>query len=537
MSMPSDIRLIGLTDETIAARDRLFKKIATVRDLPTLGRSVSRVIQLASSDSDAVGNLAYFVLSDVALTQKMLRLANSVNYRMALSAPITTVSKAIFLLGFDTVKTIALAMLLIDQMPSQHAACLRKELAHALSASVVGRELARRSFFKDAEEAAIAALFKNIGRVLVAAHDHLLYNEIVALTANGTRTQTEASLHVLGCSFEQLADSVLRAWQIPDSIIHALAPLPGGVLRAPKTRHEWLQQVAAFSSATATLIPHMNEPGQDVASRALLARFGAAFNLDAEKLADLLQVVADEAFFLTDNTGLTDQEHALISESQKADRALEFDVPCLDEEDAHQCAAFLPSDLLMPTPSPDHLLVTQRHPSGKPLNCRDLLLAGLQDVTNMLSSERCAINELMMLVLETLHRSMGCRFTTICLKDGKTGEFRACMSLGEGSATYQAGFFFSAKSARDLFCLATGNDVDLMIADASNTKIHDLIPAWHAALLPDTHSFILLPLVVNKKPLGLLYADRILPAPEGVPSDEATLIRLLKGQLLTALQR
>jgi GAF domain-containing protein len=74
-----------------------------------------------------------------------------------------------------------------------------------------------------------------------------------------------------------------------------------------------------------------------------------------------------------------------------------------------------------------------------------------------------------------------------------------------------------------------------MIADASSPKIRDLLPAWHRQLLPDAKSFIVLPLVVGQAQLGLFYADRIHPAPEGVPPDETSLIKALKGQVLAAL--
>jgi GAF domain-containing protein len=78
--------------------------------------------------------------------------------------------------------------------------------------------------------------------------------------------------------------------------------------------------------------------------------------------------------------------------------------------------------------------------------------------------------------------------------------------------------------------------VDLFISNASDRKIHDLIPTWHHALLPDARSFIVLPLVKHKIPIGLLYADRKLEAPEGISSVEKTLIKRLKEQVITALR-
>jgi hypothetical protein len=130
---------------------------------------------------------------------------------------------------------------------------------------------------------------------------------------------------------------------------------------------------------------------------------------------------------------------------------------------------------------------------------------------------------------------MGFRFATVCLKDGRAGQYRARVSFGADDARLQAGFTFPVTPSRDLFHLAMENDADLMIADAASPKIRDLLPPWHKALLADAKSFIVLPLVVGKAQLGLFYADRAAPAPEGVPPDETALIKALKGQVLAAL--
>lgn len=551
----------GNDDSANKARDRLLRKISAEADLPALGSSVSRVVQMASSDGEAVRNLAHFILSDVALTQKILRIANTVTYRTASGTPVTTVSKAIFLLGFDTVKTSALAMLLVDGMSGRHAKSVRSELSHALCASIVGREMARRSQHKDAEEAAIAALFKNIGRVLVAAHDHQVYAEIVDLVEKDGRTPAQASMQVLGCSFDLLAEAVLREWNIPETIVQALTQPGPGVLKPAKGRQEWLQQVAAFSSAAARLIPLMNAPGQDAANKAVLTRFGGALGLDHAKLSQLFAGVAQESRILASSTDL-----ALQAEEPEAHAAAESDTPGAQAGQSAQAAqsaqapqpadtaqsakrnagadpaataeeeSGLPAELLLDVlENPELLLVSERHASGKPMNARDLLLAGVQDVTQMMASGRCKVNDLILLVLETLYSSMGFRFATLCLKDVQTHQFRARISVGENDVERQAGFVFPIATGRDLFHLALDNDADLMISDATVPKIHSLLPAWHRALLPDARSFIVLPLVVQKKQLGLFYADRAQAAPEGVPSDETALVKMLKGQVMTAL--
>ncbi|HJV85566.1 MAG TPA: HDOD domain-containing protein [Noviherbaspirillum sp.] len=526
-------------DSTVAARDRLLRKISSEADLPTLGSSVSRVVQMTSSDDEAVRNLAHFILSDVALTQKILRIANTVTYRTASGTPVTTVSKAIFLLGFEAVKTTALAMLLVDRMSGNHARAVRNELGHALCASIIGREMARRSNYKDAEEAAIAALFKNIGRLLVAAHDHDLYARINKLVESGSHSPGQASMQVLGCSYELLADAVLREWNMPDTIVASLAPLPGGVLKPATTRQGWVQQVAAFSSAAARLIPAMNNPSQEAASKAVLARFGAALQLDQTKLNQLFGNVAQEVRALAANIELalhTDEsaEQAEGGEDSAAESAAGRGEKTRAQGKKDE--ADLLSDLTLNiAEDTEPLQVTERHASGKPMNARDLLLAGVQDVTQMMASGRCKVNDLMLLVLETLYNSMGFRFATVCLKDLQANQFKARISIGENNVERQAAFVFPAPFSRDLFHLALENDADLMISDATAQKIRELLPPWYRTQFPDARSFILLPLVVQKKQIGLFYADRMQAAPEGVPPDETALIKTLKGQILGAL--
>lgn len=510
------------SDDATGARDRLLQKIGAESDLPSLGSSVSRVVEMASSGDEAIRDLAHFILSDVALTQRILRIANTVIYHAATGTPVTTVSRAIFLLGFDTVKTCALAMLLVDGMSGKQARCVRTELCHSLTASILGRELARRSHFKDAEEAAIAALFKNIGRLLVASHDHESYNEIAALTEGGGVSPAQAAMKVIGCSLDALTDAVLHEWRMPDTIVNALAPLPSGALKPARSRQEWMQQVAAFSSAAATIIPHVSETGQHAASAALLNRFGAAFNLDQDKLSELFISVARESRVLINNTGLS----------------MDGTPPDLlaDDQNGESTEHGLPDELLLAGGDDSPLQVTERHQSGKPVNARDLLLAGMQDVTQMMASGKCKINDLMLLVLETLYGSMGFRFATVCLRDMQSGIYRSRISIGQDNVARQAGFTFPATAKNDLFCLSLEKEADLMISDAAMPKIRSLLPAWHRTLLPDARSFIVLPLVVNRKPIGLFYADRTLTAPEGVPADETALIKTLKAQIIGALQ-
>lgn len=497
---------------TRRVRAALMHKVCGDEEMFALGASIARVVEMASSEDQGTHDLAYYVVSDPALTQRILRLSNTIQYRTPGGTPVTTISRAISLLGFDNVKTTALAMLLVDALDSsEHAGSVRMELEAALCASLVGREMARHSFYQGAEEAAICALFKNLAPLLVASHEHERYREIAALVAGGKHTVGQASQMILGASYDALSQAVLAEWKIPDVIVRAQAALPPAALRVAANRGEWMRQVAAFGLDVARLLARTHEPAGSHEALALLERYGEALDLDRARMDELMSTVQDGM------RGLLESMNMQPTPRSEA-----------------QAGGGLPNVLLLATLDAGEDEQAGAHPSGKPKNARDLLLAGVQDVTQMRASGG-KVNDVVLAVLETLYGALGCRFAAVCLKDARSGQYRARLALGEDSARMQAGFAFPVAPSRDLFHLAMENDADLMISDASSPKIRDLLPEWHRRLLPDARSFIVLPLVVGKVQLGLFYADRTLAAPEGVPPDETALIKALKGQVLAAL--
>lgn len=514
------------SDLEISIEEGLLSAVRNDPDLPALGASISRIVQLSSSDDESVRKLAYFVLSDVSLTQKILRLSNSVSFRTVSNKAITSISKAIFLLGFNTVKACALAILLVDGMSGKNVRHVRNELICALAASMVGRELARYSYFKDAEEIAVAALFKNVGRLLLAAYYPDQYQEMMSLIKQGKHTAAQASKQVLHFNLDDFGEGMLNEWEIPASIIQTLKTQSMSDLKPPKTRTEWMQQAVELSDKAVPMVLNSAEPGDTDLENALLTRFGKALNLDKIKLNKLINDARKETNALEINA-------ELISPDQKREISMspkKFEIQNQQEEELLKELAFEFDEK-----SEEEQNKIQRYSSGKPFNAAELLLTGVQDVTEIMASGKYKLSDLTTLVLETFYNSLGFRFITLCLRDTENGQYRARSSLGGNYLSRQKAFVFPVSASTDLFHLAMKKNVDLIISDASVTKVRNLLPKWHVDLLPDARSFIVLPLVVNEKRIGLFYADRQQEAPEGVSSEEMRLIKTLKAQVLTAL--
>ncbi len=536
-------------------REGLLKKCAGTKEMMSLGASITSVANMAASDDKGLFDLAKYVMSDVGLTQRILRMANGSGYRTTSGESVNTISRAISLVGFDRVKSAALSMLLVEKLSGAgHGHAVTIELDLAVCASMVGREMGRRAKFNGAEEVMISALFKNLGPLMIASHEPDRYREISALIASGEHAAAQASQMILGSPFDAVSDAILKEWKMPVEIRRSLEPLAEGLLVAPTSKPEWMRMVASFSHDAAKVLSSGFDPVGSREAMDLLARYGGPLRVDTVILAKIFANVREQ---LGDISRASNLKAVKVVEAPPPPSADDLAAltgmgdPQADQERLASVTEIATTEAPLAAPPkalanlPDALHgaamnVEQAkpptfHASGKPTNARELLLAGVQAATELRASGSFQVDQLIKLVLETLYASMGFRFAVACLKDAKAGQYRGRVAVGQDADKRKAGFAFSFEPARDLFNLAMENDADLMISDATTPKIAELLPDWHRKLLPDTRSFIVLPLVVNDLQVGLFYADRTVDAPEGVPPDETSLIKALKQQVVAAL--
>ena len=152
---------------TNPALDFLLRRLRQRGDFPALSESVVAINRVAASESETVGTLSNLILRDVALTNKVLRLVNSAHYRPASGGQISTVSRAVIVLGFDTVRNIAITILLFEHLQNKtHAEQLREEFLRACLAGLFARELATQLRTRELEQAYICSVLHSLGRLL-----------------------------------------------------------------------------------------------------------------------------------------------------------------------------------------------------------------------------------------------------------------------------------------------------------------------------------------------------------------------------------
>ena len=106
--------------------DKLWARMSERGDFPMLSQALRTTVSAMSDDDLDFTSLVQVVLSDVGLTQKVLRLANSAMY-IAFGGNITTVTRALMVLGMDAVGHLVVGTEARRSLPSERAAPYRRE--------------------------------------------------------------------------------------------------------------------------------------------------------------------------------------------------------------------------------------------------------------------------------------------------------------------------------------------------------------------------------------------------------------------------
>ena len=510
----------------------LLRKMRHKSDFPAMSDSVVRIQSIVSSDKESVGGLTNEILKDVALTNKLLRLVNSAHY--AHSGSISTVSRAVNLIGFNGVRNMALSLVLLEHMQDKaHASLLRGEFLRSLMAGAIAAELCPVA--KESEEAFIGSLFQNLGRLLTEFY----FPEEAAAIRGQVKSQRQplseaaASASVLGLNFEELGIGVAKAWGLPDSMQRCMrrtaSKTPG---RAdadadPIERVRWLAVVANEMSDTLLETP----PEQAQARLADVARrhartlgmpveaIGAATDRARLRLIDMAGAMA-----LSVQPG-SNAARLLLSPQVQGGRVGPAAAAPVDALVPHELHATIPAPA---EPAPADLQAQRR--------VADLLAAGIADISNAMV-EDVKLSDVLRMILETMFRAMDFRRVVFCMRDARGESLTGRFGLGQGVEKLVPGFKVALKTVHpDLFTAVCLKGVDTLISDATEQRIAQRLPDWYRANV-NAPTFLLLPLHIKAAPFGLIYADMEQPAALQLDERELSLLRTLRNQAVMALRQ
>ncbi|QZA79840.1 HDOD domain-containing protein [Deefgea piscis] len=492
----------------------LLRRMRHTADFPSLSQTISAINKLNDVEGERLQNLSSVILQDFSLTNKLLKMVNSANYGH-FGGSISTISRAIVILGFDTVRNLAITILLFEHMQNKgQAERLREAVLQSFFGGILARELGVKSAWRDVEELLICGVFQHLGRLLTLYYFHEESLEINKREQQNQESESVAAEAVLGISYRELAAAVMQTWHFPERITQSLRELPS-VRYAPQNQAERLR---VFANLSFDLLPLVSLSGKasSVHLQQVVQRYAGAVSWKEAAYHEVLRCAAQQYLDYLSILGV-DIQGSVFARSIKKIIA-HSDIPVDGAEvDGMQAAA---------------IRLQEQAPA---LNAAASLAAGVQDITNTMVGE-FKLNDVLRMILETMYRSVGFERVLFCTRDSKSAEMVARFGFGADIEQILPQFKFKLEPVLDVFQWVLAQQADVLVEDINAKNITDRIPAWYRALLP-AQTLIVFPLVLDKKTIGLFYGDKRLAQSLVIAPEQLNLLKTLRNQAILAIKQ
>jgi serine/threonine protein kinase len=251
----------------------VLKRIERRGDFPAISSTLAKINELTSSESQTpLSHLTSVVLRDVALTSRLLKMANSTYYARS-PGTVKSMSDAINLLGLEQVRLTCNGLACFGHFSSRKQDVrLREESVTAFLAGLIARHLATHAKSRQVEEAFLAGMLFNLGRMLALFYFPEDYEELEELVRGGA-TPDEAARSVFGIPLSEIGQGVGAAWGLPAITIDCMrdAPAAGEPAQVDIMRRivRFANELTAVDAATDAAGEHIAACAQQVTAPGL----------------------------------------------------------------------------------------------------------------------------------------------------------------------------------------------------------------------------------------------------------------------------
>jgi putative nucleotidyltransferase with HDIG domain len=203
---------------------KIKRVICGLGALPTPPEIYFKLGEAINCPKSSVESIAEIVAQDPALTLKVLQIVNSAEFGIA--RKIIAPAEAINILGVEILRALMLSIQAFKfyETKSNHSLSLKQLWTHCLKIAVAAKRLARyeRLSAAEAEEAFVAGLLHDIGKLVLSANAPADYQLVTKRSRAGEMSVSELEQEVFGATHAQVGAYLLGLWGLPDAIIDAV---------------------------------------------------------------------------------------------------------------------------------------------------------------------------------------------------------------------------------------------------------------------------------------------------------------------------
>jgi putative nucleotidyltransferase with HDIG domain len=263
--------------------------------LPSFPAAVSEAIRLLADDNTSNDRIVAVLQRDQGLVAQILKLSNSAFY--GVSRRVSTVKQALLVLGRNAVRSLVVSVAAQEYLGRPQPGYLLERGAlwqHSMAAGIAAALIAQRVQYRPADEAFVAGLLHDIGKVVLSEYLARHSEDIVARLGDPAAVSFDViERELVGVDHATLGAMLADHWQLPPRLGQAIRfhHCPG------EAGDDWMLPALVHGANALTLAVGVGlgvDGLQTTLDEQALLRLGLVEG-DLELLADeLLQKLAEE---------------------------------------------------------------------------------------------------------------------------------------------------------------------------------------------------------------------------------------------------
>lgn len=197
------------------------EKITSIPTLPTVIERLTRLLQNPKTSAEEVGKA---ITTDQALAAKVLKLVNSAFY--GFPGRISTITHAIVILGFSTVKNVVLTASIFDAFRHKGdggaSFDLDKFWLHSIACGAAASSISKQIGGSEKEECFIAGLVHDLGKLIVCNYLPEEFNLVLRYSAENGLLLYDAEKKIFDCTHTQIGGYLTERWNLPMNLQNAV---------------------------------------------------------------------------------------------------------------------------------------------------------------------------------------------------------------------------------------------------------------------------------------------------------------------------
>jgi len=441
--------------------------------MPVFAHTARDIARVSDSRQSSASELSRVVLQDAAMTAKLLRVANSPVFN-PMGKTISTVSRAVVVLGFQEVRSICLSIAVVESMlKGRQKQRVIEEMARSFHAAVQARSFAKKRKDNSPEEVFIATLLCHLGDMAFWAFAGESAEEMDrALEQRPGEPPAKVQRDVLGFTLRDLTFGLSKEWKLGALLDQSLEGETG---KNPRAGNVVLGYELAVAAEKGWHTPEVKQ---------LLERIAENLYLPVEEVSALVKANAEKAADTASFYGAGSAGELIPVPGTRHERQEE------PLEDA-QTPVFLEPDPM-------------------------LQLTILRELSTLMESKP-NINNVLEMVLEGMYRGIGMDRTLFALRSPDHRFLMGRYALGMANEKLRRVFQFETAAGKaDLFGQIIDSRRALWLNEEGDNGLDRLLTTQVLQVTRGADFFVA-PIEIRRKVIGVYYADR---QPSGRALDE-----------------